>query len=107
MQAFTGPSLLQYICEKEKSYGVYVLFPSVASDKDIADLTKVCPCIDMNKSREHWDIALQGEGYFLFDTEKQMDDCVDQIITNDAEAEEKGYKGNTRVFLVTCGNWDD
>jgi hypothetical protein len=94
MKILSCRELLKYVCSQTGKYGLYISFDP---DEDIFEIMKAAPYIKLDA----FEIRLNGEGTFLFDSKEEMMNCFNQTVGDDGPTEFNPYDGPARVYACT------
>ena len=99
MKSYTATSLLQKVAEENNKHGLYIKFEGVILASEFDSLLLACPFLNMT-NEEHYEIAKEGEGFFLFDDEKQRDSYMSQCADGSSTSENNNYCEELCLFVA-------
>ena len=110
MEALTSTNIFERLCKAEQKWGLYISIGSLTEDVSnllqspsvIHETVQACPILDWN-IHEHAQIILDGEGWFLFDTQEECEKAFWSTVGDDGPTLSNLYDGPMRVYALTCG----
>lgn len=110
MKILSAIKTLSVLCEATKKWGMYIAFTSSGKDEEYYDeFLQAAPYLNFEN---HIQFLVEGGGYILFDSEKEMEECYWNMVGDDGPTpnfikERFGIKGNDydgsgRIYAITC-----
>lgn len=103
-EAFLTPgTILKSLCKGGGKYGMYC---SVSSSEDNFDVDEMLKAVPWMAKPSHQEEALSlwynGQGFFLFNSKREMEDAYWKTIGDDGPSSTNSYCGPVRVYALTC-----
>lgn len=100
MKALDQTGALEELCRATKKWGLYI---SIFRPEEvpIPEVAQACSFLDLDIDA-HGQITIDESGYFLFDTEKDMERHFDMCVGDDGPTELNKYSGRISVYALTC-----
>ena len=108
MQALDSIGIFKEACKGAAKWGVYIsiFVGDVSISKDDGELNdeidEVLTALPFLNLRDHIQIILDNQGWFLFDTREEMETVYWQCIGDDGPNENNPYTGPVNVYALTC-----
>ena len=87
--------LFSSYCKASKQFGILISF-SYNADWD--EISKACPLI----TKDDYQILNDCIGFFIFQTEQEMEKAYEHIVGDDGPTEYNKYNGSVQVYALTC-----
>ena len=100
MKAFDQTSVLEELCRATKKWGLYIAIFR-PKEVDVLEVLQACSFLDADKD-EHAQIIFEECGYFLFDTEEEMDKHFEMCVGDEGPTKLNKYSGKVSVYALTC-----
>ena len=100
MKAFDQTSVLKELCKATQKWGLYINI-DIPEGIDVLETLQACSFLDPDND-EHAQIIFEECGYFLFDTEKEMERHFGMCVGDDGPTELNKYDGKVSVYALTC-----
>jgi hypothetical protein len=101
VEALSIFSAFERLCKETKKWGMYISI-TCFDDSVREEPEKAALYLDWD-NEEHTQIMCNGSGFFLFDTEGEMEEYYQQTVGDDGPTKLNSYNGNTRIYALTCG----
>ena len=88
-------NLFRIYCKASKQFGI-LIFINDADEWN--EVIKACPLLAI----DDYQILGDGMGFFIFQTEKEMEEAYEHIVGDDGPTEHNKYDGLARVYALTC-----
>lgn len=107
MQTFGDIDALRSLCETHNKWGLYIniYVPDQLYDTAYGDgsyLDEIIKAASFLNFEEHGQIIIDEHGWFLFDTQEEMETAYWQCIGDDGPNENNPYNGPVSVYALTC-----
>lgn len=91
---------LSEMCKATRKWGMYISINNV-DEFNFLEQVKAAPCISRNTS-EGMQILVDRGGFFLFDTEEEMEENFWMTVGDDGPTVSNPYNGSVKVYAITC-----
>jgi hypothetical protein len=98
MKEIDDHRLMEKYCETTGKYILYIHL--LVDEHPPEEYIKAAPWL---KLHEHFNVFMEGYGYFEFDTEEEMYAVYNQTVGDDGPTKLNPYNGPARIYALTCG----
>ena len=99
MLAYSKIEVLEALCIATKKWGLFI---SIFDDDNpvlFQEIVKAASFLDYDN---HGQIIVDKEGWFLFNSEKDMEEAYSKCVGRDGPTKLNSYEGDVVVYALTC-----
>lgn len=100
MTYLNNTAILKELCKSTGKWGLFIRVHVPDDCKDIiGEVTKAVPFLTID---DHYDLIFGDSGYFLFDSEEEMEETYWKCVGDDGPTHLNKYNGPARAYALTC-----